>query len=190
MKKYLWLIGTVLLAAACSSPKYAYNFDHYDYNSGRKQEQAVVAMVASDTLVVAETSPLAIQQESLVASADEKSVVLTTEQNINKKTVTREEAAAILAKKYNSLSKSEKKEFRQTAKKQMKAYIQAKRAGDSVAAAKAVQAMDNDLKLAIIFGAVGLTLTLFGGVNEAFWVLGVISIVIGVVFLIKWLVRQ
>ena len=50
--------------------------------------------------------------------------------------------------------------------------------------------MDNDLKLAIIFGAVGLTLTLFGGINEAFWILGVISIVVGVVFLIKWLVRQ
>jgi hypothetical protein len=31
---------------------------------------------------------------------------------------------------------------------------------------------------------------LFGGINEAFWILGVIAIVVGVVFLIKWLVRQ
>ncbi len=50
--------------------------------------------------------------------------------------------------------------------------------------------MDHDLKLAIIFGAVGLTLTLFGGVNEVFWILGVIAFVVGVVFFVKWVVRQ
>ena len=37
MKKYLLLIASVLLLAACSSPKYAYYFDHYDYNSGKKK---------------------------------------------------------------------------------------------------------------------------------------------------------
>jgi hypothetical protein len=68
--------------------------------------------------------------------------------------------------------------------------MNAKRTGDTVAANNATSTMDSDLKMAIIFGAVGLTLTLFGGINEAFWVLGVIAIVVGVVFLVKWLVRQ
>jgi hypothetical protein len=50
--------------------------------------------------------------------------------------------------------------------------------------------MDKDLKMAAIFGSVGLVLTFLGGVNSVFWVLGVIAIVIGVVFFIRWLSRQ
>jgi hypothetical protein len=75
-------------------------------------------------------------------------------------------------------------------KKQFKRYMKARRTGDITVANNAAGTMDQDLKMAIIFGAVGLTLTLFGGINEAFWILGVIAIVVGVVFLVKWLVRQ
>jgi|SRR5688572_8715837 hypothetical protein len=179
MKKSLFLIGAVLLMAACSSPKYTYNFDHYDYNSGRKQ-----ATVNSDKDKA--TSPLAVQEQTLVASADESAVVLAEAE----KPVTAEEAKSILEKKYLSLTKAEKKEFRQEVKTAMKSYFKAKRAGDSVAAKEATKAMDHDLKLAIIFGAVGLTLTFFAGASDVFWILGVIAVVIGVVFLIKWLARQ
>jgi uncharacterized membrane protein len=190
MRKYLWLLGVTLLAAACSTPKYTYHFDHYDYNSGRKQKQQEITSSSVTTDSTEHQSPLALQTETMVASADEKVLVPAAPVAETKRVATKEEAAAILAKKYNSLSREGKKEFRQTVKKQMKAYAKAKREGDSVAAEQAVKALDNDLKLAIIFGAVGLTLTLFGGVNEAFWVLGVIAIVIGVVFLVKWVVRQ
>lgn len=182
MRKDLLLAGTLLLATACSSPKYTYHFDHYDYNSGRKNESAVV----QNNVPASEATPLSLDENSLTASTSE--VVPTPEPA---PTVTSpEEARSILAKKYNSLSKTEKKEFRQTAKKQLKAYVKATRNGDRAAAEDAVKAMDYDLKMAIIFGAVGLTLSLFGGVSEAFWILGVIAIVIGVVFLVKWLVRQ
>ena len=178
MKKILFLIGAVLLMAACSSPKYTYNFDHYDYNSGRK------ATVKADKAEAA--SPLAVQDQTLVASADESTVVLAE----TEKPVTAEEAKSILEKKYKSLTKEEKKEFRQEVKKAMKTYFKAKREGDTVAANEATKAMDHDLKLAIIFGAIGLTLTFFAGANDIFWILGVIAVVIGVVFLIKWLARQ
>jgi len=181
MKKSLFLIGAVVLMAACSSPKYTYNFDHYDYNSGRKQQPEKVTAQANTP-----ESPLAIQEQTLVASNEESAVVLAE----TEKPATAAEAQANLEKKYNSMSKAERKEFRKEVKQSMKEYMKAKKEGNSVAADEAIKAMDHDLKLAIIFGAVGLTLTLFGGVNSVFWILGVIAVVIGVVFLIKWLVRQ
>ena len=187
MRKDLFLAGALLLASACASPKYTYYFDHYDYNSGKKNEP----VVAHNDIRPSETTPLAVDENALTASAAPVEVVPTTPVTESAPTAASpEEARSILAKKYNSLSKSEKKEFRQTAKKQLKAYVKATRNGDRAAAEDAVKAMDYDLKMAIIFGAVGLTLSLFGGVSEAFWILGVIAIVIGVVFLVKWLVRQ
>lgn len=198
MRNNAILFGAVLLLAACSSPKYAYHFDHYDYNSGRKQ--TVVAQTPAETIPQPATtnttavnpgSPLAVGAESLVASAGQPVAIASpSEPSINETPARAEDPRTVLAKKYSSLSKTEKKEFRQAAKKQLKAYMKAKKAGDTVAAGEAINALDYDLKMAIIFGAVGLTLTLFGGVSEAFWILGVIAIVVGVVFLVKWLVRQ
>lgn len=184
MRKDLFIAGVVLLSTACSSPKYTYHFDHYDYNSGRKSEST--AKQDNPLPVVDEVAPLAVDENALTASTAEAAPA-PVQQTV---APSPEEARSILAKKYSSLSKPEKKEFRQQAKKQLKAYVKAVKSGDSVAAEDAVKAMDYDLKMAIIFGAVGLTLTLFGGVSEAFWILGVIAIVIGVVFLVKWLVRQ
>ena len=55
---------------------------------------------------------------------------------------------------------------------------------------KDVKAMDYNLKMAIIFAAVAVTLSFFGGVNSVFWILSVVALVIGVVFFIKWLAEQ
>jgi hypothetical protein len=62
--------------------------------------------------------------------------------------------------------------------------------GEKIDAQGPQGSLDPDLKMAIIFGAVGLVLALFGGISEVFTVLGVIAILVGVYFLIKWLIRQ
>lgn len=205
MKQILLLVAAILIVTACSSPRYTYNFDYYDYNSGRKH-QAKTAQPENEN----QEHPLMLEERTLVASA--APIVLTEEDIPIEKTaakpakeskpstaalaearkaeVAAKENAALLAKRYKELSKSQRKEFKQELKKQFKRYMNAKRTGDTVAANNATSTMDQDLKMAIIFGAVGLTLTLFGGINEAFWILGVIAIVVGVVFLVKWLVRQ
>jgi uncharacterized lipoprotein YmbA len=185
MRNYLLLVAAALLFAACSSPRYAYHFDHYDYNSGRKASAQL--QVAAEAQPV---SPLLLDESTLVASTETTPITLAEPTATTPTTTAAEQGAANLSKRYKAMTKDEKREFRKEVKSQVKAYVNAVKAGDKGAAEKAVQVMDNDLKLAIIFGAVGLTLTLFGTVNEAFWILGVISIVIGVVFLIKWLVRQ
>ncbi|HEY0770159.1 MAG TPA: hypothetical protein VGD31_07470, partial [Sphingobacteriaceae bacterium] len=143
-------------------------------------------------VAVTEISPIAIAPADLSADASPAPAVNRNDapETVTPVAVSPAEAKETFAKKYSEMSKSERREFRREVKEQIKSYSQSVREGDGVKAANEMNAMDNDLKLAIIFGAVGLTLTLFGGINEAFWILGVISIVVGVVFLIKWLVRQ
>jgi hypothetical protein len=177
MKNILYITLAVILMASCASPKYTYNFDTYDYNSGRKQ-----GLAKTD-----EVSPLTVAPEAMSASvAPEPAVV--SEKAVKEKEIA--DAKAAFAKKYSEMSKAERREFRQDVKKEIKAYAKAIKQGDGVKAVAATSELDHDLKLAIIFGAIGLTLTLFGGINEAFWILGTIALVVGVVFLVMWLVRQ
>ena len=180
MRKYLLAILAVVFMAACSTPKYTYYFDHYDYNAGKKkkvehQEDVQQAEVISDLMI---KEPLKLDEAALVTSNDGRPV-LTAE---GKAKV--EEAA----KAYREMSKAEKREFRKEAKQLIKTYIKAKRAGDDVKAAEAAKAMDHDLKLAAIFGAVGIVALLIGG--DVFWILGGIALIIGVVFFVMWLSRQ
>jgi hypothetical protein len=179
MKKYFLFVLSVAVLASCSAPKYAYHFDHYDYNSGRKQTDATAAK-ATDAPAV--ESPLALPAGTMVASADEKSVIVAEPaQNLAEQ----KEAAQ---KKYAAMSKAEQKAFRKEAKSQIRQYVKAAKSGDKAKMEEASKAMDHDLKLAAIFGAVGLVALLIGG--DVFWVLGAIALLVGVVFFVMWLTRQ
>lgn len=186
MKKFLLLIASVVFLAACSSPKYAYYFDHYDYNSGKKKVElsdAQLALLAQSNLLAPETGPLKLNHDAVTASAASRlSKAEQVPVAVNNK--------ALLQQKYASLSKSEKKEFRKELKSEVKKIIKAKKNGESVESIMENMAMDHDLKMALIFGIVGIVLSAFGGVNSIFWILGVISTVIAIVFLIKWLAEQ
>jgi hypothetical protein len=178
MRNFFMILVGILLLASCSAPKYSYYFDHYDYNSGKRQDQ-LSAQTPSERAQTAQQSPLAIEEQSLVATT-EPAIITETQPSAT-------EAKETFMKKYNSMSKTERHELKKELKSELKKAIKEKKADIKKGNA---QNMDHDLKLAIIFGAVGLVLTLFGGASSAFWVLGVIAIVIGVVFLIKWLMRQ
>ncbi|MEX2233597.1 MAG: hypothetical protein WD824_15645 [Cyclobacteriaceae bacterium] len=183
MKKYLLLIVSVLLFAACSSPKYAYYFDHYDYNSGKKKLETPNTRLAETMLATPEMSPLQINEEAVTASAESRI-----------KKVERAPALvmdkALLEKKYSSLSKSEKKEFRKELKTVVKKMIKAKRSGESIDSIEEAKVMDSDLKMALIFTIVAIVLGAFYGANTIFGILSLISIVIAIVFFIQWIARQ
>jgi hypothetical protein len=181
MRKYLLPLLAIAVLASCSAPKYAYQFDHYDYNSGKKKSDVAAMQTPAENQVAAEKSPLALQEETMVASAEEKAVVLA-------ETPTIEAQREAVAKKYAAMSKTERKAFRKEAKTQVKAYIKAVKSGDKAQVAEAAQRMDHDLKLAAIFGAVGIVSLLIGG--DVFWVIGGIALIIGVVFFVMWLTRQ
>jgi uncharacterized protein YcfL len=184
MKKYLLLVTSVLLLAACSTPKYAYYFDHYDYNSGKKKVESTEKQLAQIDLSTVETSPLQLEQESVTASAESRI------KNVENIPVAVKEKAALLEKKYSSLSRAEKKEFRKELKSEVKEIIKAKKSGESINSIMEKKAMDSDLRMALIFGIVGILLSAFGGVNSIFWILGTVAVVIALVFLIIWISKQ
>jgi len=169
MKRSLLYLLSLALLAACSAPKYTYNFDHYNYNAGKKK-----SAVSTESVVM--QGPEAIKSEELVASTD-AAVVLPVVASENKTEV---------RKTYAQMNKSERKEVRTQLKSAMKDYAKAKK--DNVKAAHSTKGMDNDLKLAAIFGAVGIVALIIGG--NVFWIIGGIALLIGVVFFVKWLIRQ
>ncbi len=180
MKNCLLLFLAMVLLASCSAPKYAYHFDHYDYNSGKKEKA-----IYSETTLVVETesvSPIAsIDEQALVASASESSVYVP---EVNESALTLDKAK----ENYTALSRTEKKEIRKEAVKSIKEYVKAKKNGDNDKAEQLAKAMDNDLKLAAIFGAVGIVAAIIGG--DVFLVISAVAWIIAVIFFIKWLVRQ
>jgi F0F1-type ATP synthase assembly protein I len=183
MKKLLLLITSVLLLAACSPPRYTYNFDHYDYNSGKKKADIEKALIAQKMMASPDISPLQIDERAVTASAENRIA-----QAEKVKLATAD--ASAFAKKYSTMTKAEKKDFRKELKSEVKKIIKAKKSGESITAITATKAMDHDLKMALIFGIVGIVLGAFAGVNPVFWILGVISGVIAIVFLISWLADQ
>jgi hypothetical protein len=186
MKNFITLFAGVLLLAACSTPRYSYYFHHYDYNSGRKKAEAEkLTAIHTPSAITGEVdeSPLSLEKETVVASAEGH--VTAPAENIASPV-----RKTIAEKKYTELSRAEKKEFRKALKTEVKKYIKAKKSGDYGASLTDTKALDYNLKMAIIFGAVALTLSFFGGVNSVFWILSVVSLVIGVVFFIKWIAEQ
>ena len=169
MKSTLYYLLALILITSCSSPKFAYNFDYYNYNAGKNDSGT--EMVKSERI----EPP---RPETLMASRDNAILLDEIESDNAAKT----NANVEIKKTYMQMPKSDRKELRSAVKK----YIKTKK--ESVKAAKKSNAMDNDLKLAAIFGAVGLVALIISG--DVFYILGGIALIIGVVFFVKWLVRQ
>jgi hypothetical protein len=92
-------------------------------------------------------------------------------------------------KVYSGLTKHQKKEFRRELKKELKTYVKNK---NSALKVESIQrdgsGIDQDLKLALIFGIIGiLVVSLVSG--QAALVIGSIFIVVGIIFFIKWLIE-
>lgn len=170
MKK-LQLLALGLLLAACSSPKYTYYFDHYQY---QRNTQSLTTQPAP-----AVTSPLTVAPESITADLTPTPAVVTE----TPEPVALEEAKAKVATAYKSLSKEEKKEFRRELKKEIKQMKAMKDDGTH-----ATQQLEGDVKWAAIFGSIGLVLLIIGG--DLLYVLGAIALLVGLYFFIRWLSRQ
>jgi hypothetical protein len=182
MKKLVMLIAFAVIFAACSSPKYSYYFDRYDYNSGKKLPAPTVTQ---NTVSSTQQSPLLISDATFTADASNEIMPTSVEKN---STLVLDRKA--MQEKISSLDKSQLHQLKKELKSELKKQIKGTKKGESIKSAKASKVWDEDLKMAAIFGAIGVVLTILGGINTIFWVLGVIAFVIGVVFLIKWLARQ
>jgi hypothetical protein len=165
-------LACVALCFACSSPKVAYKFDYHDYNAGRKAKE-VQQEVASNP------GPAPVIAEQLVAMEPVTEAPAASIESVEKPVVTTP------TKTYEDMSKKERRDLRHEFKKEIKKIIKKKDGGNSVESTKA---LDRDLKLAAIFGAVGIIALIISG--EVFYIIGGIALIIGVVFFVKWLIRQ
>lgn len=171
MKRTLLFLAAVAFMASCSAPKYSYNFDHYNYNAGKKKSVKANEFSTTD-------GPQAIQPEMLTASASTAEVV--------ELVPVAEVKVATVKKTYAQMTKTERKELRTYLKAETKNSIKAKKA--NVESPSATKGMDSDLKLAAVFGAVGIVALIISG--QVFYIIGGIALLIGVVFFVKWLIRQ
>lgn len=166
MKSILLFVCGIVLFVSCSTPKFASQPTHGNGIEYAHTGEPVV--------------PFPIDETTLVASISDEHLYLAT--------VSDAIAAPVTTSKPVTLTREEKKELRKEAVKQIKAYTKAIKEGDNVLAAELKQGLDNDLKFAAIFGAVGITAMIIGG--DVFYVIGGIALIIGVVFFVKWLIRQ
>jgi hypothetical protein len=164
MKKIIYLLSIVLLGA-CSSPKYTASFNSYDtpgYRAVKSTETPAPAINPTELTASTSMAPVEIKKE----------VTSTTE----------------VRKTYVQMSKSERKTLRNHLRSEIKTYVKDQKKKLEPNTVQATHGMDNDLKLAAIFGAVGIVAFIIGG--DVFWIIGGIAMIIGVVFFVKWLVRQ
>jgi hypothetical protein len=174
MKIGILSLACVALCAACSAPKMAYKFDYHDYNAGHKTKD-VKQEVASNP------GPVPVQPEALVAMEPNGDKPATSIESVEKPSVIAE------GKSYDDMTKKERHEFRRELKKEIKSIIK-KKDKDNTTNAEAAKGLDKDLKLAIIFGAVGIVALIING--TVFYIIGGIALIIGVVFFVRWLIRQ
>lgn len=162
------LMSALLLAASCASPKYTYYFDHYDYRAGKKLDDGKLQEVnTAATSTALPDQLLASNKGTLVEGQSNHRIVPTEKREVR------------LGQ--SLVNKAERRELRQ----QIKKYIRDIKE-DKVEAGKAN--LDHDLKLAAIFGSVGVVALIIG--TDAFVVIGGIALIIGVVFFVTWLMRQ
>ena len=119
-------------------------------------------------------SQVTSDERTLVASANENEVYIAKPTTV----ISREEAVT----RIKSMSKEEKKELKREVKRFVK---EKKREGTDVNSTKA---LENDVKLAAIFGAVGIVLLIIGG--DVLYVLGAVALLVGLYFFIRWLIHQ
>ena len=158
--------------ASCSSPKYTYHFDTYDYNAGKKQK-------VTNEITPVEESPIVFDEQTLVASVAEEVTYLP-------------EVTAPMAKDGSntnaSLSKAEKREVKKEAVKAVKEYVKAVKSGDKENAKEMAKAMDSNLRLAAIFGVIGVAGLII--IGDVFGWIGGKAIIIAAVFLVIYLLEQ
>ncbi|HZB12508.1 MAG TPA: hypothetical protein VE467_05755 [Chryseolinea sp.] len=174
MKFHQVLLSAFVFVTACSSPKYVYHFDQYDYNVGKRSGPQKVAVI--------EENPLLLDEKNLVVSSAAEPIIIAEKQPVPYTTV-RE-----VAEKFKTMSKREKKEFRKGLRKELVNYSKKSvlKKNDGVESVNATQKFDTLVTLAIVFGGAGIVLITLANISNAFWIAGVISLVVGAFFFVKW----
>ncbi|MBL7860164.1 MAG: hypothetical protein JNJ65_03300 [Cyclobacteriaceae bacterium] len=169
MKKIFYVLSA-LMVVACSSPKYTASFNQYDPQVNYHPLKKVTLENQSQSV-----SPEEVQVPVLASTSNTPAEI-------------KSEKPVEVRKTYVQMNKVERKALRNQLRSDIRTYVKAQKANLGLESVSATKALDNDLKLAAIFGAVGIVALIIGG--DVFWIIGGVAMIIGVVFFVKWLVRQ
>ncbi|MGC3948431.1 MAG: hypothetical protein QM762_28665 [Chryseolinea sp.] len=138
--------------------------------------------------VTSQNSPLRINPDNMLADARINTSVIVSKGNAvaNTRGIHEQQSNERLTAKH--LTKEDRKELIR-ALKQLRKEIRSKPDIKSNAPLhdQATQKLDKGLIVAISFAAVGITLSILGGLGAGFWIAGVICLGLGVYFFIDWL---
>jgi hypothetical protein len=173
MKNIIYVVVVAIIASACSGPKYTASFNSYDKHASNQMPSKPAVVVATE-----QEQSSVVQPEQILASTSIAPVEI--------KAAPKEE----VRKTYIQMTKTERKALRTHLKSEIKSYVKEQKKNLGIESTKATGAWDNDLKMAAIFGIVGIVGTALWSASEVIGIIGTIALIIAVVFLIKWLIRQ
>lgn len=169
MKSVSVLVLGALVCASCATPKFAYKFSTHRYST---------ASTSADAVQMRVTPPM--QPAEWIASShpDMTDVV--------------SPPAAQPAAREVMVPQREIAAPQPEAKRSWKEQRSASQTNVSkkIFTVNRAQEFDHDLKLAAIFGSVGIVGLLLGVVGEFFLFVGALSLLVGTFFFIRWLLRQ
>lgn len=189
----LVVVAMLAFLASCSAPqKYSYNFSKYQYRKAQPvaeaQPKTTTPLETEVSQVVQEVAPA--PSASLVAStkpAAPIAVKASTNAVPNKVEAPKHE----LKTEVGEYSNKEKRQIRKEFKNNIKTYKKAVRAGDSVKAAKAAEALKagrgDYLRMGIIIGAAGLLVAILAG-SGTIAAIGWIGFLVGIVLIVLGLI--
>jgi hypothetical protein len=164
-----FLFGTVLvLLSSCAREKASWSYQNEKLRKQSLEIENSVPSVALNTEKPEETSnvPAEVTTSKVISPVVEKTAV--------------SEPSNLKNAEGKKLSPVEKIAIKKLAKKMNPEDLEKVKRGG----------MDQNLRYALIFGVVGLALCVLGWVLWPLYLLGVIAIVVGLVFLVLWLLEQ
>lgn len=197
MIRFIPLIAIFLVA--CASPKYTYYFDHYSVTAGT---HAVSSGTAFSGQVRPSDAPLKTDPRDLSASAafavpiPSREDLLKQHYHNQKSEERQEKQVQLTAEQQRVLVTPDRKQLKQAIGQLRKAVRAATSAPGSASKStaplndQATQKLDGEVIVAIAFGAVGITLSILGGVSTTFWIVGVLCLGIGIYFFVDWLSKR
>ncbi|MEJ1241189.1 hypothetical protein WBG78_23780 [Chryseolinea sp. T2] len=204
----------VLLITGCAAPKHYYYFDHYTVTPGANSKVSGPSESTPSPLDI-RTADLAANANGAEPKIDAGQKVVADQKvvDLDKLTVDTNEHFAIRQtqdshevvinsdeqySKHLSNERVSKHTLRENRKELISALKQLRKdlrnktnlKSNAPLHDEATQKLDNELIVAISFAAVGITLSILGGLGAWFWIAGVICLGVGVYFFIDWLRKR
>ncbi len=201
------LLAITMLFSQCQSSKIAYGNKYY-FKQSPRTEKAVASAVTrpeapekvipqgptEESIITASVNHRIIKQESPQQMMQEAKAQLEANLDAGEKALLKQRAEKIqnlaMSAKDKQLDRRERRAFRKEMKEEMKSLAEDFNSITESKDSSAFDDLDENLRKAIIFWAIGLGISIVGVFIPFIWILASISYLVGTIFFILWLVEE